>query len=495
MNVESGKVLAIDQSTSATKAVVFDVLGRGVDRFSIEHRAIYPRPGFVEHDAEELWRNTQSVIQFAAEKHQDFICISITNQRETFVIFDRATGRPLHNAVVWQCRRGEEVCDELIRSGHAELVTVKTGLKVDSYFSAPKLTALLRGNPDLKSRLQSGDALFGTIDTYLLYRLTRCKTFATDSTNASRTLLFNINTLKWDSELCDLFEVSISALPEVRDSCSQFGFCDSPALPANLPIAGVMGDSQAALFGLRCFKPGEAKVTIGTGSSILLNAGPRVPPGGVRTIAWTQNGDATYCREGIISYSGATITWLRDQLGLIQSADEAEEGARAVSDNAGVYLIPAFTGLSAPYWSSTARAAIVGLTASSTRNHVLRAALESIAYQIKDSLDDMMEGVNVPLTLIHADGGATRNRFLMQFIADIAGTDIVVSDTADNSPLGAAFAGMLGIRVYATIDHLKHLVIEKQVYRPKMARAVAIALHAGWSLAIRQVVNAKLEAS
>jgi len=488
MSESSPKVLAIDQSTSATKAVVFDIQGGLIDRYSVEHRPIYPKPGWVEHDAEELWRNTQSVIRSAAEKHRDFICLSITNQRETFVIFDRATGRPLHHAVVWQCRRGDEVCARLIRNGHADLVSEKTGLKIDSYFSAPKLAALLRENPDLRSKLQSGDALFGTIDTYLLYRLTHCKTFATDSTNASRTLLFNINTLTWDQELCDLFEMPLRALAEVRDSASRFGFCDNPSLPAKLPIAGVMGDSQAALFGHRCFKPGQAKVTIGSGSSILFNAGPRVPTSGIRTIGWTHNGVATYCLEGIISYSGATITWLRDQLGLIHSADEAEAAAAAVPNNGGVYLVPAFTGLSAPYWSPVARAAIVGLTASSTRNHVLRAALESIAYQIRDVLAIMSADAHVAIGSIQADGGATRNNFLMQFIADITGTDILLSNSADFSPLGAALVGLLGMGAYASIEQLAELRTKEHIVTPQMSCAIAAALYQGWKDAVHKIV-------
>jgi len=489
MNEVSSKVLAIDQSTSATKAVVFDIQGRLIDRYSVEHRPIYPKPGWVEHDAEELWRNTQSVIQSAAEKHRDFICLSITTQGETFVIFECATGRPLHHAVVWQCRRGDEECARLIRNGHADPVSEKTGLKIDGYFSAPKLAALLRANFDLRSKLQTGDALFGTIDTYLLYRLTNCRVFATDSTNASRTLLFNINTLTWDQELCDLFEIPIHALAEVCDSASRFGFCDNPSLPANLPIAGVMGDSQAALFGHRCFKPGQAKVTIGSGSSILFNSGPRVPTSGIRTIGWTHKGVATYCLEGIISYSGATITWLRDQLGLIHSADEAETAALAVPDNGGVYLIPAFTGLSDPYWSPTSRAAIVGLGASSTRNHVLRAALESIAYQIKDALASMTDGAQVALRPIHADGGATRNRFLTQFIADIVGTDIILSNNADVSPLGAGLAGLLGMSTYASVEQLAELPMEEHIFIPQMSCSVAAGLYQGWRNSVHKIVT------
>ncbi len=436
MTADPRHILAIDQSTSATKSVIYDLHGNLIDRFSIEHRPIFPRPGWVEHDADELWHNTLAVMQNALDSYQNFLCLSLTNQRETFVIFDRATGRPLHNAIVWQCRRGDFVCETLTRAGHAAMIADKTGLPINSYFSAPKLTALLLENPQLKAKLESGDALFGTIDTYLLYRLTGGKVFATDSTNASRTLFFNIRTLTWDEELCALFGMPMRALAEIRDSTAQFGVCAIPELP-HLPIAGIMGDSQAALFAHGCFQPGQAKVTIGTGSSILLNVGDHLPEQGTRAIGWTHQGKATYCLEGIISYSAATITWLRDQLGLIASADEAEAAAVAVPDNGGVYLVPAFAGLSAPHWSPDARAAIVGLSGASTRNHVLRASLESIAYQIRDALDALKSEGGIQVALIHADGGATRNLFLMQFIADIVGTNLAVSDIPDFFPLWA----------------------------------------------------------
>jgi glycerol kinase len=277
-------------------------------------------------------------------------------------------------------------------------------------------------------------------------------------------------------------------LPEVRDSTSRFGLCEPSQVGTNLPIAGVMGDSQAALFAHRCFKPGQAKVTVGTGSSILLNTGTYLPKSGIRTIAWTHGRVPTYCLEGIISYSAATISWLRDQLGLIQSADQTEAAARAVPDNGGVYLVPAFAGLSAPHWSPNARAAIVGLSASSTRNHVLRAALESIAYQIKDALDSMTASGPISLTCLHADGGATQNQFLTQFIADILDTDIIVAKASDFSPLGAALAGTLGMGIYASIDQLEYLPSEGQVLTPLMPRSAAMALHAAWSAAVQQVL-------
>lgn len=482
-------ILAIDQSTSATKSLVYDMQGTLLDRFSIEHRAIYPQPGWVEHDAEELWRNTLAVIVQALVRHEGFAFLSITNQRETFVIFDRATGRPLHNAVVWQCRRGDQVCAELLANQHADLVERKTGLRIDSYFSAPKLCALLRAQRQLRAKLQAGEALFGTIDTYLLYRLTSGKTFATDSTNASRTLLFDISALAWDAELCELFEVPARALPEVRDGIGRFGVIDCPEIFNPLPIAGVMGDSQAALFAHRCFLPGQAKITLGTGSSILLNTGSQLPSTGIRTLAWTQEGVARYSAEGIISYSAATIAWLRDGLGLIRSAAETEPAARAVPDNGGVYLVPAFTGLSAPYWSPDARAAIVGLSAASTRNHVIRAALESIAYQIVDVLNSLLIEGATPLQLIHVDGGASRNDFLVQFLADLAGATIAVNRVTDLSPLGAAFAGMMAMKVCSR-DQLAQLPVQEKLFYPELSRGAAESLMSGWHKAVQQVLSA-----
>jgi glycerol kinase len=479
-------ILAIDQSTSATKAVLFTQDGRMLERVSREHKALYPRPGLVEHDAEELWQNTRSVLSAILEKQRDSIaCLAITNQRETFVIFDRETGRPLHNAVVWQCRRGDQVCAELKK--HDELVARKTGLRIDSYFSGSKITALLRERPDLAARLREGSAVVSTIDGYLLHRLTGGKVFATDPTNACRTLLYDIRTLKWDAELCDLFEVPIRALPEVRDSTARFGVCDVEGFQG-LPIAGVMGDSQAALFAHRCFTPGQAKVTLGTGSSILLTLGEHLPDHGIRTIGWMHKGRPSYGLEGIISYSAATIAWLRDQLGLIASFDEVEPAARAVLDNGGVYLVPAFAGLSAPHWSPDARAAIVGLSGSSTKNHVVRAALESIAYQIKDALDSMKAQGGVDLGVIHADGGATGNRFLMQFIADIVGTPLAVSRVPDFSPLGAAMAGALGMGLYSSLDQLAALAADDERFSPRMPRDAAERLHAGWQVAVQQVL-------
>lgn len=478
-------ILAIDQSTSATKALLFDQSGAVIDRAALDHRQFYPRPGWVEHDAEEIWQNTLDAARRLNAREARWL--SISNQRETVVVFDRATGKPLHHALVWQDRRGDPICAEL--SAHAEAVARKTGLKIDTYFSASKLTWLMRNHPEIAGKLALGDALIGTIDTYLIYRLTEGRVFATDHTNASRTLLFDISRLGWDPELCRLFGVPMRALADVRDSTARFG--TTRLLGGEIPICGVMGDSQASLLGHRCVTPGMAKVTLGTGSSVLLNVGPALKAGGesaCSAIAWTHTGRPTYSFEGIINYSAGTIAWLKDQLGLIQSAEETEALARSVDDNGGVYLVPAFTGLSAPHWSPDARAAVVGMSAHTTRAHVVRAALESIAYQICDVLDAMKRQAGVELTTINADGGATRNAFLMQFLADLTALEVTAAQAPDCSALGAAFAGMLGMGGFASPDDLAKLPREVITYRPLMPPERAADLHAGWQRAVGQVL-------
>jgi glycerol kinase len=481
------KILAIDQSTSATKALLYDTSGKLIDKASIEHKQIYPQPGWVEHDAEEILRNTFGAI--AKLDLQEVQFLSITNQRETIVVFDRATGKPLHNAIVWQDRRGEEICHEFSLAGHGELVARKTGLKIDPYFSAPKLTWLMQNRRDIAEKIKDGQGLIGTIDTYLIYNLTNCKVFATDHTNASRTLLFDISRLQWDHELCRLFLIPMRALPEPRESTASYGTTNLSG--REIPICGVIGDSQASLLAHRCFAPGAAKVTIGSGSSVLLNVGTelrRASQGAVSTVAWTHAGKPTYCFEGIINYSAATIQWLKDQLGLIRDPAETESAACAVANNGGVYLVPAFVGLSAPYWSSGARAAIVGMTAHTNRNHLIRAALESIAYQIRDVLDMMRSQAQVELRTINADGGATRNRFLMQFIADITGLEVNTAQIPDCSPLGAAMAGMLGLQICRSLDELSKLPREVVTYRPSMPADQVEQLYAGWKRAVKQVL-------
>jgi glycerol kinase len=489
-------ILAVDQSTSATKAVLFDASGSVIDRASRDHRQIYPQPGWVEHDAEEIWQNLLAVIGELAGRQRKLLAaaaaLAITNQRETFVVFDRKTGRPLTNAIVWQCRRGDAICRDLAKAGQENLLRQKTGLKLDTYFSGSKLAWLVREHPGIRERLASGAAAFGTIDTYLVYRLTGGEVFATDPTNASRTLLYDIGRLTWDHELCQLFEVPIRALAEVRESFDSFGQTDAEGrLPAMLPICGVIGDSQASLFAQRCYAPGTAKATFGSGTSVMLNTGDKFAPsdqGAVSALGWVLKHEPTYALEGLINYSSATIAWLKDQLNLISDAADTDMLARCAEDNGGVYLVPAFAGLSAPYWSPDARAAIVGLTAHSTRAHIVRAALEAIAYQIRDVLEMMRSDAGVVPQVLHGDGGPTRNEFLMQFTADMTGVELVVSDVPESSALGAAMAAMVGTGQVKSLDVLAAAPRTTRSYRPAMSRDQADQLYADWKSAVQRVL-------
>ncbi len=490
------KILAIDQSTSATKALLFTTDGRLLDNVTTPHEQYHPQAGWVEHDAEEIYQNTVQVMQSLIQKNDlsasDIHCLSITNQRETIVVFDRETGKPLHRAIVWQCRRGDRLCQQLIEAGHESQVHQKTGLKIDTYFPASKLTWLLKNKPEIKEKLEQGEALIGTIDAYLIYRLTGGKVFATDHSNASRTLLFNITSLTWDSELCELFQIPMGALPEIRESSTQFGETSLDGILSEaIPICGVMGDSQAALFAQRCFSQGEAKVTLGTGSSVLLNIGEelRYSQNGLLTaIGWVYQGKPTYAFEGIINYAGATIVWLRDQLELLRSSAETEILSLSVEDNGGVYLVPAFVGLNAPYWRSDIKAAILGLSPSITRAHIARAALESIAYQIKDVLELMAEDAQTDLKMIRGDGGAVKNQFLMQFIADISGIVARASVLPELSALGAVFAGTLGMGIYSSLDDLAKIPATYTDYSPRMDKETVNKLYAGWQSAVQQIL-------
>ncbi len=476
-------ILTIDQSTSATKAILFGIDGSEIAQATAEHRQIYPRPEFVEHDAEEIWRNTQRVMREVSPADERPACLSITNQRETIVLFDRATGMPVHHAIVWQCRRGAGICAELKAS--EEMVRRKTGLPIDPYFSAPKLAWVLRNDSRIRAGVQAGSILLGTIDAYLIYRLTGGKVFATDATNASRTMLFNIQAGAWDDELCAMFGVPKHALPEVRSSHAGYG-----ETPDGLPIIGVMGDSQGSLFAQRCFEPGGVKVTFGTGSSVLMNAGNTMSPaanGICTTVGW-RLAETTYSYEGVITYSAATLAWLKDQLGIFSRSDEIEPMAVSIPDNGGVYLVPAFAGLGAPHWSPAARGTIVGLTAYSDKRHLVRAALESIGYQIADVLESMGASSGTPIRQIQADGGPTQNAFLMQFVADMTGAELVVSSVPNGSALGAAMMGMLGSGACRSLDDLKRLPRTEKRYCSQMPAGQVKQLRDGWNRAVRQAL-------
>jgi glycerol kinase len=463
-------------------------------RASREHRQHYPKPGWVEHDAEEIWQNTLAVIKEVADKNRDSIsemaCLSLTNQRETIVVFERGTGRPLFNAIVWQCRRGDAICEQLRQEGCEANVRAKTGLKLDTYFSASKLKWLIREKPELAAKLKKGDALIGTMDAYLIYRLTEGAVFATDSTNASRTLLYDVGKLRWDEDLCELFDVPVKSLPEVRESAARFGET-AGILPRRVQICGVMGDSQASLFSQYCYQPGMAKATFGTGTSVLLNIGNSLrisEKGTVCALAWVWRGQPTYALEGLINFSSATINWLKEQLGLIQDSSEVEALATSVEDNGGVYLVPAFAGLSAPWWSPTARAAIVGMTTHTRKEHLVRAAEEAIAYQIRDVLEMMRTDAGLVVKSIAADGGPTRDKFLMQFTADIADVELRVSDTPESSARGAAMAGLLGMRLASSFEDLAALPHEVRIFRPQMQKDQAKQLCDGWLSAVKRVL-------
>ena len=479
-------ILAVDQSTSATKAVLLDAEGNLIDKVSIDHRQIYPQAGWVEHDPEEIWLNVCKAAKELVDRNEkltgQIVGLSLSNQRETFVAFDRKTGKPLHNAIVWQCRRGDPLCAELRDAGHERFVKERTGLKLDTYFPASKITWLVREYPEIAAKLQAGEAVIGTMDAYLIHRLTQGREFACDSTNASRTLLYDVHRLGWEQELCDLFEVPLSALPEVRESSDHFGETTiAGVLEAPIPICGVMGDSQASLFAQQCYEPGMGKATFGTGTSVMVNVGSQSNldiEGAVLALAWVVQGEPTYALEGLINYSAATIAWLKDQLELITDAAESERLAREVTGNGGVYLVPAFAGLSAPYWNPEARAAIVGMSGHTTKAHIVRAALESISYQLRDVLEMIRQESGIAPKLMQADGGPTRNDFLMQFTADITGLPWMVSPVAESSALGAAMAGMLGLGIRCSLEELAELPREAKPYHPTMPSESAEELHA-----------------
>lgn len=490
-------MLAIDQSTSATKAVLFDEHAGRMATETEAHAQRYPCAGWVEHDAEEIWGNVLAVTRrlLARERDVDLRYVSIANQRETVVAFEKGTGRPLAPAIVWQCRRGDALCARQVTLGRGPEIRRRTGLRVNGYFSAPKLEWLLEQRPDIAGMCAAGEALLGTVDAYLVYRLTEGRVFATDSTNASRTLLFDIHRLTWDRELCRWWGVPPEALPEVRSSEAGFGETDLGGVLAEpIPIRGVMGDSQAALFGHGCERAGSGKVTLGTGASVMINVGDTAPSPLLETVAalaWVHAGRPTYAAEGIINSSGSALTWLRDQLGLLSSVAESAALSAQVRDDQAVYLVPAFSGLGSPYWRDDARAAIVGLSSQSDRRHVIKAALECVAFQLRDVLETMARDTGVALERIRVDGGTTGNSYLMQFVADILGIEVVVADQEGSAALGAALMGARGLGVDSMAAALAATAHPQIAYRPSMRRSEADTRYAGWRRALEQVISAK----
>ncbi|MFH2203465.1 MAG: glycerol kinase GlpK [Elusimicrobiota bacterium] len=479
----SALILAIDQGTTGTRAVLYDAAGRTVGTAYREFRQFYPRPGWVEHDAEEIWRSTAAVIRSALAGRTDQVAaIGITNQRETTVLWDRDTGKPVRRAIVWQDRRTAPECERLKRRGHERMVRAKTGLVLDPYFSATKIAWLLDRDAALRRRAAAGKVLFGTIDSWLLWKLTGGRVHATDFTNASRTLLLNIKTGSWDPELLRLCKIPRAMLPEVMDCGARFGVTARGALPAGIPIRAMMGDQQAALYGQGCHRAGQVKNTYGTGCFVVVNRGKRlrrVPAGLLATLACDEKGNKNYALEGSIFVAGAAVQWLRDGLGLVKRASETERMARRVKDSGGVTVVPALTGLGAPYWAPDARGMITGLTRGTTREHIVRATLESIAQQTAD----VIERFGGRLRELKVDGGATANRFLMQFQADILGIPILLSDIAESTAWGAAALAGRSAGVWAATKKRKY-----RTFKPRLSRARARELRARWKREISRLL-------
>ncbi len=484
-------LLAIDQGTTSTRAIVFDGAGRKLGAHQIELPQRYPGDGWVEHDAERIWTDTLACVQgalVAADLPASAItALGITNQRETTVVWDRSTGQPIAPAIVWQDRRTAHFC--AAHADRSDWLAAKTGLLLDPYFSATKIAWLLEHVPGARQKAAAGALAFGTIDSWLLWKLSGGTLHATDATNASRTALFNIHTQQWDDELLAFFGVPKSLLPEVRDCAADYGLTDPALLGVGIPIRGIAGDQQAALIGQACFAPGMAKSTYGTGCFVVLNTGTQCVRSANRllsTVAYRLNGETRYALEGSIFVAGAAVQWLRDAVHLIKSAGETEALARSLPSAQGVYLVPAFTGLGAPYWDPQARGAILGLTRDTGLAHIVRAALESVAYQTRDLLEAMAAD-SLPLTGLRVDGGMVVNDWLMQFLADALQVQVLRHEVPETTALGAAFLAGLGAGVYASLDELTAIWKQQRHFAPAMPQSEASQLYAGWRQAIARV--------
>ncbi len=493
---EGRHILAIDQGTTSSRAIVFDDEARPVASAQVELGQYFPQPGWVEHDASEIYQGSLAVAREAVEKSGvgmgGIAAIGITNQRETVVVWDRATGEPVSNAIVWQCRRTAEACAELVRNGYSAEIRDRTGLVVDPYFSATKLRWLLDRIPDGQRRAEAGELCFGTVDSWLMYRLSGGKDHVTDATNASRTMLLNIHDLEWDPAMLELFNVPEAILPEVLPSAGDFIVTDAAELGGEIPVTGVAGDQHAALFGAACFKSGMTKCTYGTGAFVVTNAGARAPSpeaGILATLGWQVGSKRTYASEGGVFVTGAAVQWLRDGLGIISSASETDDMAEMLGDNDGVYIVPAFTGLGAPRWDPDARGTITGLTRGSSREHLARAALEATAYQVRDVIMAMSGSGRPSSTPLRADGGQTASRFLMQFQADILDRPVEVSEIAETTALGAAFLAGRGVGLWRSDAEITRLWRAGVRYDPAMAEGRRARLIAGWYDAVERAAS------
>jgi glycerol kinase len=488
-------ILAFDQGTTSSRAIVFDKESRVVSAGQKEYTQIFPHSGWVEHDPLEIW---ESQIQTAVEALQkksltakDIAAIGITNQRETTVVWNKTTGEPVYNAIVWQDRRTSDFCDE-IRKKHAGSVREKTGLEVDAYFSASKLNWILENVEGVRSRAERGELLFGTIDSWLIWKLTAGKAHVTDVSNASRTMLFNINTLDWDEELLEIFGIPRGLLPKVVSSSEIYGEAETIDELKGIKISGNAGDQQAALFGQLCFEAGLSKNTYGTGCFLLQNVGEepvRSENKLLTTIAWKIGDKTEYALEGSVFIGGAVVQWLRDSLEIIENSSEVEDLANSVEDNGGVYFVPAFAGLGAPHWDQDARGLIIGLTRGTGRAHIARAAVESICYQTADLLEAMQADAGIELRELRVDGGATRNDSLLQFQADILQIPVIRSKITETTALGAAYLAGLAVGFWKSCEDLRHHWQEDKRFEPKMSREKAGELRAKWKEAVRRAMN------
>lgn len=485
-------IMALDLGTTSCRCIIFDKNGRICSAAQKEFTQYFPQPGWVEHDAEEIWA-TQTGLMYEAMSKIDITIneiagIGITNQRETTVLWDKETGRPVHKAIVWQCRRTAGYCDELKKLGMAEFFRSKTGLVLDAYFSATKLRWLLDNAIGARERAEKGELLFGTVDSWIIWKLTGGKVHVTDYSNASRTMLFNIHTLKWDEEILRVLKIPQQILPEVKPSSHVYGYTDSKLFGREVPIAGAGGDQQCALFGQTCFERGEVKNTYGTGGFMLMNTGTapvNSHNGLVTTIAWGVDDKVEYALEGSIFVAGAAVQWLRDELGLIRDAAESEVLAKSVPDANGCYVVPAFVGLGAPYWDQYARGAIVGLTRGVNRNHIVRATLESIAYQVNDVLMAMQEDSGMPITSLRVDGGACDNDFLMQFQADILNTSVVRPYCIETTAMGAAYLAGLAVGYWRSKEEILANHVIAAEFKPQMGQAKRENFLQGWHNAVK----------
>ncbi len=486
-------LLAIDQGTTSSRAIVFDGNANPMASSQRQFSQLFPKPGWVEHDPEEIWSSVVEVsadaISRAGLVPSDISAIGVTNQRETTILWDEATGRPVYNAIVWQSRQSVPICEEVRKNGLEDLIRKKTGLLADAYFSGTKISWVLRNIPAAEELMRKGRLRFGTVDSWLIHKMSGGRKHVTDTSNASRTLLYNIHDRRWDDELCDIFGADKSILPDVVESSSSSSHTDPGAfLGARIPIAGIAGDQQSALFGQLCLSPGDVKSTFGTGCFLLMNTGdvPFMSRNGLlTTIAWSMGGKTTYAIEGSVFVAGSAVQWIKEGIGIVGSSDETEVLASSLKGNDGVYFVPAFVGLGTPYWNQDARGTITGITRGTARAHIARATLESIAYQTRDVIEAMRLDCGISPSSIKVDGGMVKNDFLMGFLADICGVNVIRPCFQETTALGAALLAGIGIGHWGSIDEIKTIWSLDRTYAPAMPRGIAEGLYTGWKRSVR----------